>query len=269
MTARHALRSFRGITRREVLRFSRQRGRLLSSVVRPMLWLIVFGAGFHGILGVSIVPPYETYVTYREYMVPGLICIILLFNGMLSSLSLVYDREMGMMRVLLTAPLPRWWLLFSKLAAGTLLSVILAYVFLGAAWAFDARIPPAGWLTILPAVLLAGLMLGAIGLMLSVHVRQMENFAGAMNFVIFPMFFISSALFPLWKLQEAGSLWLWWIARVNPFTHAVELIRFAAYGRLASVSLAVVAGVGLGAFLVAVAGYDPGRSLLRPRRAAP
>lgn len=269
MTPRHGLRAMRAIVRREFVRFSQQTSRMLSAVARPTLWLVVFGAGFHGILGVSIVPPYETYVTYREYMVPGLIGIILLFNGMLSSLSMVYDREMGMMRVLLTAPLPRWYVLLCKLVAGTLLSLILVYVFLVVAWAFDARIPPFGWLTLLPASITAGLMLGAVGLLLSVNVRQMENFAGAMNFVIFPMFFISSALFPLWKLQESGAMWLYWLALCNPFTHAVELVRFAAYGKLNALSLAVVAATAAVAFAAAVAGYDPARGILRRKPAAP
>ena len=78
--------------------------------------------GFQNVFGVSIIPPYETYIRYEVYVVPGLLGMVLLFNGMQSSLSMVYDREMGVMRLLLTAPLPRWYLLLCKLAAGTLLS---------------------------------------------------------------------------------------------------------------------------------------------------
>ena len=92
---------------------------MFSALVRPALWLVVFAAGFYNIFGVSIIPPYETYITYREYIVPGLIGIILLFNGMQSALALVYDREVGTMRLLLTAPLPRSYILFCKLVAGT------------------------------------------------------------------------------------------------------------------------------------------------------
>jgi ABC-2 type transport system permease protein len=144
----------------------------------------------------------------REYIVPGLIGIVLLFNGMLSSLSLVHDREMGMMQLLLTAPLPRWYLLFCKLAAGTALSILQAYAFLLVATLVGAGIPTAGWVSALPAIAAAGLMLGALGMALSVYFRQLENFAGTMNFVIFPMFFLSSALYPLWKLRgNGGVLW--------------------------------------------------------------
>ena len=111
----HLLRAARAIVGREVGKFLRQPARLASALVRPLLWLIVFAAGFHNVFGVAIIPPYETYIEYKVYMVPGLLGMIALFNGMQSSLSLVYDREMGMMRLLLTAPLPRGWLLAFKL----------------------------------------------------------------------------------------------------------------------------------------------------------
>ncbi|QDZ12896.1 ABC transporter permease [Devosia ginsengisoli] len=257
--AMHALVALKAIVTRELTKFVRQWSRLISALVRPALWLVVVAAGFQNVLGVSIIAPYRTYITYQEYMLPGLLGMMLLFNGMQSSLSLVYDREMGMMRLLLTAPLPRWYVLFAKLLAGTLLSLAQAYVFLVVARLLNVQIPLGGWLTVLPALLVTGLMLGSIGLVLSVYIRQLENFAGTMNFVIFPMFFCSSALYPLWKLRESGASFLWWVAQANPFTHAVELIRFAAYGQFNAVALLVVLGVGILSFLLAVFGYDPQR----------
>jgi ABC-2 type transport system permease protein len=259
----HAARALGAVTRREVVKFVHQRGRLLSALVRPLLWLVVFAAGFQNVFGVSIVPPYRTYITYQEYIVPGLLGIVLLFHGMQSSLAMVYDREMGIMRLLLTAPLPRWYLLLCKLVAGTALSLIQAYAFLALSLLFDAGIPLAGWLPVLPALIASSLMLGALGLLLSVHIRQLENFAGTMNFVIFPMFFISTALYPLWKLRESGAIAIYWLAQINPFTHAVELIRFALYGRLEPVAALVVVASGLVFFLFAVLGYDPQRGLIR------
>ena len=129
MQIMHAARALRAVTMREMSKFVQQRGRLLSALVRPLMWLAVFAAGFYNVFGVSIIPPYKTYITYQVYIVPGLLGIILLFHGMQSSLSMVYDREMGVMRLLLTAPLPRWVLLACKLIAGTALSVITCYVF--------------------------------------------------------------------------------------------------------------------------------------------
>ena len=119
----------------------------------------------------------------------------------------------------------------------------------------------------LPALIVSGLMLGALWLFLSVYIRQVENFAGAMNFVMFPMFFFSSALYPLWRLREGGSALLYYVSLVNPFTYAVELIRFALYGMFEPVAALVVVGATVLFFLLAVIGYDPQRGLIR--RAAP
>ena len=259
----HVIPALLAIVGRETSKFLRQPGRLISSVVRPVLWLIVFAAGFHNALGVSIIPPYETYVEYRLYMVPGLVGMVLLFNGMLSSLAMVYDREMGMMRLLLTAPLPRGVLLFGKLLAGASLSVLQALAFLVVAILVGVDLTWSHLLLSIPVIVLAALMLAALGLVLSVYVKQLENFAGTMNFVIFPMFFISSALYPLWKLQESGAEWLWQIARFNPFTWAVEAIRFALVGKFNGLALAVVAVVTVILFAIALHGYDPQRGLMR------
>jgi len=264
----HVARAMRAVTMREFVKFVQQRGRLLSALVRPLMWLAVFAAGFYNVFGISIIPPYKTYIPYQVYIAPGLLGIILLFHGMQSSLSMVYDREMGVMRLLLTAPLPRWVLLACKLIAGTALAVITCYVFLLVCILFDVTFEPIAWLTVLPALIVSGLMLGALWLFLSVYIRQVENFAGAMNFVMFPMFFFSSALYPLWRLREGGSEFIYWVSVVNPFTHAVEMIRFALYGMVAPVSTLVVCGSTVLFFLLATIGYDPQRGVIR-RTAAP
>ena len=233
----HAGRAMRAVTAREIVKFVQQRGRLLSALVRPLMWLAVFAAGFYNVFGVSIIPPYKTYITYQVYIVPGLLGIILLFHGMQSSLSMVY--------------------------AGTSLSVITCYVFLIVCIPFDVTFEPSGWLYVLPALIVSGLMLGALWLFLSVYIRQVENFAGAMNFVMFPMFFFSSALYPLWRLREGGSEAIYWVSMLNPFTHAVELIRFALYGMFEPVATTVVVGSTILFFLLATLGYDPQRGMIR------
>jgi len=202
-----------GIVWREALRFLHQRERFISALVRPLVWLFIFAAGFR--------------------------------QG-----------------TLLVSPLPRWYLLSCKLFAGTAVSLLQVYAFLVIAWFWDIEPPPLGYLTVLPALALSGLMLGALGMLISSRIRQLENFAGVMNFVIFPMFFASSALYPLWRVQE-GSPMLYYVCLFNPFTHAVELIRFALYGKVNWVSLAVV-GACTAAFMVGAAlAYDPSRGLSR------
>ena len=153
--ARHLL-CLKAIVVREVLRFLHQRERFAAALVRPLLWLLVFAVGFRAALGIAIMPPYQTYIPYDVYIVPGLIAMIQLFNGMQSSLSMVYDREMGSMRILLTTPLPRWYLLTCKLLAGTGVSIVQVYVFLLIALGFGIDFPPLGFLTVLPALVVSG-----------------------------------------------------------------------------------------------------------------
>lgn len=267
MNPLHYLRAMRGIVTRELFRFIHQRERFVSALVRPLLWLFIFAAGFRSTLGVAIIPPYETYILYEVYITPGLVAMIQLFNGMQSSLSMVYDREMGSMRILLVSPLHRWFLLVCKLLAGTLVSILQAYAFLAIAWFYGIQAPPEGYFGLIPALLLSGLMLGSLGLLLSSFIKQLENFAGVMNFVIFPMFFLSTALYPAWKIQESSEL-LYRLALYNPFSQSVELIRFALYGKFAAYP-AIYVGVALMVFLAAaIVGYNPSKGIMQ-RKAGP
>ncbi|MXQ12375.1 ABC transporter permease [Microvirga makkahensis] len=258
MKMRYAMHALAGIMRREMLRFIGQQGRFAAAIVRPLVWLGIFAVGFRSVLGLSIIPPYETYILYEVYIVPGLVGMMLLFHGMQNSLSMVYDREMGSMRVLLTAPLPRWWLLGARLLANTVTVLPIVYLFLLLARFWDVRPPAFGYGAVLPALILSGLMLGAFGLALSSFIRQLENFAGVMNFVIFPMFFASTALYPLWRLDEVSPT-LAAIAWANPFSHAVELIRFALYLQFEPMAFAICALASAVFFGFAVWGYDPGQ----------
>ncbi len=277
---------FNGIVWREVLRYLNQSERFLSALVRPLVWLFGLGYGMRNALGMPIQQPYETYIPYTVYMVPGLVGMILLFNAMQSSLSMVYDRETGAMRTLLVSPFPRSFLLVSKLFGGITVAVLQVYAFLAFIWLFgrasaalgateflDIDIPWQGYLSILPAVVLSGLMLGSFALFLSSAIKQLENFAGVMNYVIFPMIFFSTSLNPLWRIKE-GSETLWNVARFNPFTHVVELIRFAFYSQIGPTDpargldpthLAVVVGCTALFLLGAIYAYNPSKGLIGRR----
>lgn len=296
---------FRGIVWREVLRFLHQRERFFSALVRPLIWLFIFAAGFRQVLGVSIIPPYETYVLYETYVTPGLVGMILLFNAMQSSLSMVYDRETGAMRTLLVSPFPRSFLLLSKLLGGVAVAVLQAYTFLLVAriwqsWEWELSdadewgtwlienvqmVPEnllavgtefiqgspdaTAYLAVLPTLILGGLMLGALALFMSSVIRQLENFAGVMNFVIFPMFFASSALYPLWRIGESSPV-LYELCRLNPFTYVVELIRFALHGhQLNMTALYVVVGCTVLFLSLAIYAYNPSKGLIGRRGGGP
>jgi ABC-2 type transport system permease protein len=264
---------FNGIVWREVLRYLHQRERFLSALVRPLVWLFGLGYGLRNALGMPIQPPYETYIPYELYMVPGLVGMILLFNAMQSSLSMVYDRETGAMRTLLVSPFPRWFLLISKLFGGVTVSLLQVYAFLGVTYLLGIDLPYAGYISVVPALILGGLMLGSIALFLSSVIKQLENFAGVMNYIIFPMIFFSTALGPLWRMKE-GSEILWNVARFNPFTHVIELVRFGFYGQVGLVEtngvayplhLIVVVGCTVVFLLAAIYAYNPSKGLIGRR----
>jgi ABC-2 type transport system permease protein len=215
---------------------------------------------------------------------------------------MVYDRETGTMRTLLVSPFPRSFLLLSKLIGGVSVALLQVYAFVFVAYFWGIQPPPitevklftfydpptwlagvvdkmtdpiitplfsvpellqpfAGYLTLIPALILAGLMLGSLALFISSVIRQLENFAGVMNFVIFPMFFASSALYPLWRIRESSPL-LYEICRLNPFTYAVELIRFSLYGQVDTISLGIVVGFTAVFLAAAVFAYNPSKGLI-------
>ncbi len=217
-----------GIIYKELLRFLKEKSRFFSALVRPLLWLFIFSAGFTSALGLAIIPPYESYITYETYIVPGLVGMILLFNGMQSSLTMIIDKEMGSMKILLTSYINRNFLLFCKMFATAIVSTIQAITFLIVAYFYGVELSITGILLTIPVILFTSIILNAFALFISSVIKQLENFAAIMNFVIFPMFFLSSALYPLWKIKDS-SLFLYNVCSFNPFTYIVESIRFTLY----------------------------------------
>ena len=250
-----------GIVWRESLRFLHQRERFISALARPLVWLFIFAAGFRQTLRVSIMPPYDTYVLYKVYIAPGLIAMIQLFNGMQSSLSMVYDREMGSMRMLLVSPAPRWFLLTSKLIAGDFAGLCVSYhrLFLG-----DRAADLVGLSHNSAGARVVRLDASRAWHAVVVAHQTAREFRGGDELRHFPMFFASSALYPLWRVQE-GSPWLATVRRLNLFTYSVELIRFAFYEQVNWLALAVVAGCTAAFLGAAVIAYDPARGMLMRR----
>jgi ABC-2 type transport system permease protein len=140
-------------------------------------------------------------------------------------------------------------------------SILQAYIFLAIAWGYDIRAPLEGYLWVIFPLILSGLMLGALGLLLSSFIKQLENFAGVMNFVIFPLFFMSTALYPLWKMKESSEF-LYFLAQYNPFSQAVELIRFALYGQFNAFAFAYTAGAFVIFMAAAIFGYNPSKGMM-------
>jgi len=245
----------KGIIYKELLRFFKQKSRFFSALVRPLLWLLIFSVGFKSALGLAIIPPYETYITYETYIVPGLVGMILLFNGMQSSLMMIFDREMGSMKILLSSHMNRNFLLFCKMFATAIVSTIQSITFLIIAYFYGIEMSIQGYILVIPVVLFSSLILNAMALFLSSVIKQLENFATVMNFVIFPMFFLSSALYPLWKIKDSSIL-IYNISSYNPFTFIVEFIRFTLYAKFDFTNFIIVIGLLIFSLLLAFIGYS-------------
>jgi len=203
------------VVHRELLRFVRQRGRLLSTFARPLLWLVVIGSGFEKVV------PSEGTVSYKQFLLPGIFGMVILFSTMLSALATVHDREFGPMRMLLVAPVPRPATVVAKAISATILGVVQCLLLIWLIWVLGLHPGAAQIAELIGAMLLCSVAMSALGMLLASRLRSLENFAAVMNFVMFPMFFLSAALYPAATLPG----FLQPFTRVNPLTYGIDLMR--------------------------------------------
>ncbi|MDH5591949.1 MAG: ABC transporter permease, partial [Gammaproteobacteria bacterium] len=196
----------KAVVGRELSKLFRQRARLISSMVRPMIWLLVIGSGVGSMLHDS---QQDGYLTF---LVPGVLAMTLLFASLLSALTLVYDKEFGVMRMMLIAPIAHYWIVLSKLIAATLTAMVQAVLLLLILLLLQLVSFEIALNLLLPALLTA-MCCAAIGGLIAVWSKSIDNFAVIMNFFIFPVFFLSGALYPVNQLPE----FLRYVVVVNPF----------------------------------------------------
>src|SRR5207237_7358248 len=210
-----------GIVVREWLRFLRQRGRVLSSLARPFVWLIFAGAGFAAVFAG------RDAIDYRVYMAPGLLGMVVMFGALLAALSTVTDRDAGVLRMVLVAPIRRSAIALGKTLGaarlGTTQAVAVAVLLLPLV---HLRPGVGDVLRAGLALVLSSFAIGALGLVLAASIRSLENFAGVMNFVVFPMLFLSGALYPVRHLGPVLRL----VAYANPLAYGVDLLKHALLG---------------------------------------
>jgi ABC-2 type transport system permease protein len=204
-----------GVVVRELTRFQRQRGRLVATFARPLLWLIVIGAGFEKLV------PNQGTVSYKQFLLPGLFGMVILFSTMLTALATVHDREFGPIRMLLIAPLPRGVTVFAKTISAAILGVIQCLLLFPLIWIVGLRPSPSAVFALIAAIMLASFAMATVGMVIASRLRSIENFAGIMNFLMFPIFFLSSALYPATLLPG----WLQPLVRANPLTYCIDLMR--------------------------------------------
>jgi ABC-2 type transport system permease protein len=246
-----------GIVARDLTRSTRQTSRLLGGVARPFMWLLLVGTGYNAIATL------HSGLSYRAFVFPGVVVMAALFGGALTAVAAVYDREFGMLRLMLASPAGVVAVLTGRAIAATLVGVLQGGIVLAFA-PLVIEVPVTRWLAGGAALVAVAAMSAVVGLLVAVRIRSVENFAGIINVVLFPLLFLSGALYPTEGMPGAFRA----VARVNPVTYAVDLMRHA-LGQPAEFSAATSAAVVLfaaaAAFLLAAALFDPEQRFL-PRR---
>ncbi len=227
-SARGELRAIKVVWQRELIRFSRDRLRIITSLVQPFLFLFVLGTGL------SHVAAAGTHgVNLKTFVYPGVLCIAVMFTAMFSAASLVWDREFGFLREMMVAPVKRSSLVLGKCFGGATVAGFQGLIVLFLAPLVG--IPYGSWIPAVFAIQLAlAFAITAFGVMVAARITQMQAFMALMQMVILPMYFLSGALFPVAGLPR----WLEILNRVDPLTYAVDPIRRIIF---ASLSISVAA----------------------------
>jgi ABC-2 type transport system permease protein len=246
------------IVRRDLSRALRQKGRLLGGLARPFMWLLLVGTGYNAIARV------EGTASYRDFVLPGLVVMAALFGAMLTAISTVYDREFGMLRLMLASPAGAATVLLSRALAATAIGALQGAVILVCVplviSVSAVQMASAG-----AALVLTAAMSSVLGLLVAAPIRSVENFAGVINVVLFPLLFSSGALYPTAGMPVV----LRSLARLNPVSFGVDLVRTAIgqpaeFSALRSV-LVLCAATAIG-FVLTVLLFDPERRSTPPAR---
>jgi len=205
---------------REVKAYSNDRPRIISSVVRSLLWLIIFGSGFNAARFTGL------DINYQEFLFPGVIGMSLLFTSMFMGISVIWDREFGYLKEIVVSPISRTSMLLGRVFGGTTIAVSEALLILLFSFVVGVHV---NWIN-LPAILLAMILISSIlvslGLTVASFIESFEGFNTIMSFIIMPMFFLSGAIFPLNQMPA----WMKPLVYINPMTYGIDIIRTLTIG---------------------------------------
>jgi ABC-2 type transport system permease protein len=213
------LRKIYGLWHREVLRYWREKSRIVSSLILPLLWLVVFGSGLRGI-------QVSGALSYQTYIFPGILGMTLLFTSVFSGVSVIWDREFGFLKEILVAPVSRPTIVIGKALGSGTSALIQGALLLPLSYLVGVHLPPLSFLLLLPTMVIISIGLVSVGLLIASMMTSMEGFNFIMSLVIMPMFFTSGALFPL----TSAPTWLKGFSYINPLTYGVDVLRWASFG---------------------------------------
>lgn len=212
------------VWQREMIRFVKDRSRILSSLAQPLLFLFVLGSGLGSLLGGST----GGSVQFTTFLFPGVMAISVLFTAAFAGISIVWDREFGFLREMLVAPVSSASILVGKATGGATVATLQCLVLLALAGLVGVPYDPLMLLAMVGLIFLMGFMITALGLVLAARVRQIQTAMPLVQLVITPLMFLSGALFPLSGLPT----WLAVLTHVNPMTYAVEPLRSVVFDHL-------------------------------------
>ena len=215
----YELRTIQMVWQREIIRFVRTRTRILSSFVQPILFLFVLGYGMTTLVGTT------GGFDFKKFVFPGIVSMTVVTTAIFSAISIVWDREFGFLREMLVAPVSRGSLVLGKALGGSTIATVQGTIMLVLAPLIGVHLTV---LLVLEVILLEALMafgLTTFGVFVASRIQKMEGFQVVMQLVLFPMIFLSGALFPLQGLPS----WLAFITRINPLTYAVDPLRHVVF----------------------------------------
>jgi ABC-2 type transport system permease protein len=222
-TLRSELRAIKVVWRRELIRFSQDRMRIVTSLVQPLLFLFVLGAGLQQLSSAS-----THGVDLKTFIYPGVLCLSVMFTAMFSAASIVWDREFGFLREMMVAPVRRSSIVVGKCLGGASVAGLQGVIMICLAPLVGIPLSVGLVLGIFSLQLLLAFSITAFGVMAAVRVKQMQSFMGLMQMIVMPMFFLSGALFPITNLPG----WLAVLNRLDPLTYAVQPMRTLVFAHL-------------------------------------
>jgi ABC-2 type transport system permease protein len=220
---RHDLRAVRVVWQREMIRFGRDRLRIITALIQPVLFLFVLGTGLSTITTGAL-----HSLNLRTFMYPGALAMAVLFTAMFSAGSIVWDREFGFLREMLVAPVSRWSILVGKCLGGATTASLQGAIILAFAGVAGVPYRPGMIGIVFGELLLLAFTLTAFGVMTAARITQFQAFMALNQMLLMPLFFLSGALFPLGNLP----IWLRVLTRVDPLTYAVDPVRRTVFGYL-------------------------------------
>ena len=215
------LRGFYTLWLREVKRYLRDRTRIVSSFVQPLLWLVIFGIGIGASLRAAPVG-----LTYQQLIFPGIIGQTLLFTSMFMGISVIWDKEFGFMKEILVAPVSRISIFLGKMVGDSTDALIQGVIVIFLGLLLGIGLDPITFLACLPVMLLITFGLVSIGLTIASFMGSLESFGAIQSFINLPLFFLSGALFQIQSLPD----WMQAVSKLNPLTYGVDALRTVILG---------------------------------------